>query len=241
MNRNWRMFVYGIVGATVLIAALAAPAAWATPGQNWVNQSIPTRTPTSAPLPPTEAPPPTPVPPTAAPPGGGPTAAPVEPTQPPAGPGATPQPVATPAAPVGGAPGALSAACPGGSALTLVADRQAVWPGATVVFTATLTNTGRQQLKAIVLEDRLAAGLEPGAVLAGDGTWQDRTLRVTAPALDPGARLRVVYSARVTATGPDQAIVAQASAATAGCPVRTATAALGMPPSELPATGASLP
>ncbi len=196
MNRNWRMFGYGIVGATVLIAALAAPAAWATPGQNSANQSIPTRTPTSAPLPPTEPPPATAVPPTAAPPGGGPTAAPVEPTQPPVVPGATPEPGATPAAPAVGAPAPLPATCPGVSTLTLVADRQAVWPGATVVFTATFTNTGGQQLKGIVLEDRLAAGLEPVAVLAGGGTWQDRTLRVTAPALDPGARLQVVYSAR---------------------------------------------
>ncbi len=124
MKRTWRFLAYGAIGAVLLLAALAAPAAWATPGQSEWLQTIPTRTPTPLPISPTEPPANTAVPPTGAPPTSGPQA-----TQVPAVPGSTPAPAA---------PAPTSAACPPASALKLVADREAVWPGATVVFTATL-------------------------------------------------------------------------------------------------------
>lgn len=217
MKRSWRFAIYGVIGAGILLAALAAPAAWATPGQDESFQSVPTRTPTPPVLPPTEPPPDTPVPPTSSP--------------------ATAAPQATPGK--GPDSGAAVAGCPGPAALTLTADQRAVWPGATVVFTATLTNTTRQELKQIVLVNQLAAGLEPVAVLSSAGSWTDRALSVTAPTLAPGARLQVVYSARVGAD-PGQAIAARASADVSGCPQRTASLTLGLPPALLPATGGSL-
>jgi hypothetical protein len=78
------------------------------------------------------------------------------------------------------------------------------------------------------------------AVLSGSGAWQDRTLRVTLPALDPGKRLAVVYSALAVATQPGQAITARAIATSTGCQRKTATVTLGLPPSQLPATGGNL-
>jgi uncharacterized repeat protein (TIGR01451 family) len=224
MKRFWRPLLYGLAGAVVIFAAFAAPSAWATPGQSAHAQTVPTRTPTSGPIEPTQRPPVnTAVPPTAT-----------------AAPGNTPEPSApTATAEVSGSAG-TSGACATGSSLAFVADRTAIWPGATVVFTATLTNTGKLPLRQVILEDQLAAGLEPGAVIAGNGTWQARTFTAAAPALNPGARLVAVYSATVASTLPSQAIVARMNATTAGCPKKTATVTLGLPPSQLPATGGSL-
>lgn len=230
MIRNWRPILYGMFGAAVMLAALATPAAWATPGQSSLAQSIPTRTPTPLPIVPSEPPAGTPAQPTAA-----------VPTRAPGSPSATPMPAGTAQVPIAPAQtGAAGTSCPSTSSLTLVADRQAVWPGATVVFTATLANTGAQTLRNVVLEDRLAAGLEPVAVLQGGGSWQGATLRVSTPALPAGQRLTVVYSARVVATNAGQAITARAAATSTGCQSKTASVTLGLPPSQLPATGSSL-
>lgn len=224
MRRFWRPLLYGLVGTAVLFAAFAAPAAWANPGQRVLAQTVPTRTPTAGPVEPTQRPPvSTAVPPTATP-----------------APGDTPQPVGpTATVPLSGAAGTGSA-CASALSLTLVADRTAVWHGATVVFTATLTNTGKQPLRQIVLEDQLAAGLEPGPVISGDGSWQGRKFTATAATVSPGAKLVEVYSATVSASLPSQAIVERVNASTAGCPKKTAAVTLGLPPSQLPATGGSL-
>ncbi|MGE5603840.1 MAG: hypothetical protein ACM30E_12375 [Nitrososphaerales archaeon] len=227
MNRNLRLVAYGVVCAALLLAALAAPAAWATPEQNRVNQTIPTKTPEPPPVQPTEPPANEAPAPTAAAP------ATVEPAT--AVPGTV-----VPSTAETAQPGATAATCPSTASLTLTSDRKAVWPGATVEFTATLSNTGRQPLTQVVLEAQLAAGLEPVAVVSGSGTWQGRTLRVTAPSLAPGSPLAVVYSARVSATNASQAVAARAVASSAGCPRKTASVTLGMPPSQLPATGGRL-
>jgi uncharacterized repeat protein (TIGR01451 family) len=222
MSRNWRLVTYGVVAAALLIASLAEPAAWARPGQSVAAQTIPTKTP----------PPP-----------------PVQPTEPPAN--DTPVPtsaVATSVAPTSVAPGTVQPVQPAGSTatclstagLTLASDRKTVWPGATVVFTTTLSNTGRQPLTQVVLEAQLSAGLDPVGVLSGGGTWHGRTLRVAAPSLGPGSRLAVVYSARVAATSTAQAVTAGAVATSAGCARKIANVTLGMPPSQLPATGGRL-
>lgn len=214
MNRHLRLFAYALAGAALLLAALAGPAAWGAASASVLAQTVPSPTPTLRPVTPTEPPPPT------------------------RAPSATPIPGATEAPSSGDASGP-SAACAGLATLGLVADQAAVAPGMTVVFTATLTNTSPQALNSLVLEDVLSAGLEPGRVIAGGGTWQARTLRSTLPTLAAGARLVVVYSATVSVpSGP--VITARASATVAGCPAKTATVTLALPPSELPRTGGGL-
>jgi large repetitive protein len=225
MNRNWRTAFYAAAGAALIIALLAAPGVWATPGQNFVNQTVPTMTPSPIPVTPEppspEAPPATPAPPPAtSDPGGQATVAPTATT-------------------VGTAPAATSAPAQQRSplTLTLVADRQQVWSGANVTFTLTVTNAGRTALQQVNVEDLLGQGLEPGVVSSGDARWDGKTLRASAPTLAAGAKLVLVYTARVTATVPGQAIITRASATAAGGARAAASLTLGLPPSELPATG----
>lgn len=217
MKRNWQTALYVATGAALLIVLLAAPGVWATPGQNTVNQTIPTRTPTAAPVTPE---PPTPVPSSPEPPTASP---PTADTGAPA--------VLTPTA----TPTKAAAASP--LALALVADRQSVWPGATVTFTLTVTNRGPAELRQIAVADLLAAGLAPGEVVAGDATWDGNTLRATIPSLPAGGKLALVYTATVTATAPGQAITTRATATAAGGAQAAAILTLGLPPSELPVTG----
>ena len=124
--------------------------------------------------------------------------------------------------------------------LVIVADRQQVWPGASVTFTLTVTNQGRTPLQQVTVADVLAQGLEPGEVLSGDAKWDGATLRASAPTLAAGAKLVYVYTARVTATAPGQAIVTRATATATGGAQATTSLTLGLPPSELPATGGCL-
>jgi uncharacterized repeat protein (TIGR01451 family) len=214
MERKWRLMIYGVLGATLVLAALAAPAAWNTSGQAAFAQTVPTRTPTDDPNPPTEPPPP--------------------PTEPPA----TPQPV--PATPPPAASPTVAPTAPAGAAdfaVTLAADRRDVWPGATVTFTLTVVNTGQTALRQVVVEDVLPDALQPGQVISGVATWQGRTLRATAASLPVGARLVVVYTGRVGTAQPGQAITSRVTATAEGGVRKTATFALGLPPSELPITG----
>lgn len=209
MRRTLRTALYGVAGAVLLIAALAAPGAWATPGQIGLAQTVPTRTPTPGPVPPTVRPPNvTAVPPTAAP-GASPTA----PIVVPPGPGAGPL------------------------VLTKSADRRAVWPGATVTYTVVVRNSGSVTLRQVSVEDVLPGGLAPVAVLSGGATWTGSTLRLNAASLAPGARLEVVYTVRVTATVAGTTIVNRARATATGVAGATATWTLALPPAELPATG----
>jgi uncharacterized repeat protein (TIGR01451 family) len=224
MNRNWRTAFYAAAGAALIIALLAAPGVWATPGQSPTNQTVPTKTPVVVPSTP-EPQPATPVPPPATPdPGAQPTAA------------ATTAATATAATRVPAATRAPAQRSPLG--LTIVADREQVWPGASVTFTLTVTNVGRVPLQQVTVADVLAQGLEPGEVLSGDAAWDGNTLRATAPTLAPGEKLILVYTARVTATAPGQAIVTKATVTAAGGAQAAASLTLGLPPSELPATGA---
>ena len=50
MKRNGYLAVYGAVGAVLLIALIAAPGVWATPGQSDHAQTVPTRTPVPPPI-----------------------------------------------------------------------------------------------------------------------------------------------------------------------------------------------
>lgn len=199
-----------------MIALLAAPGVWATPGQSSVNQTIPTRTPVPQP----DTPQPEPATP--------------EPQPATAVPGATATISPTPVEATG-TPTVIARQSPLG--LTLVADRQQVWPGATVTFTLTVTNLSAAALRQVTVADALAEGLEPGEVLSGDAAWDGSTLRATAPTLAAGEKFVVVYTARVTATGPGQAMTSRVTATTADGATATASLALGFPPSELPVTG----
>ena len=227
MGRNWRTAFYVAAGAALIIALLAAPGVWATPGQNVVNQTVPTITPSPAPV--------TPEPPTSEPPS-------ATPEPPPATPESGGQPtVVPPATATAAAPAATRATVQGSPlTLTIVADRQQVWPGATVTFTVTVANAGATVLQQVNIEDVLAQGLEPGEVLSGEATWDGDTLRASAPTLAAGGKLVLVYTARVTATAPGQAITTRATVTAAGGARATASLTLGLPPSELPATGGRL-
>lgn len=57
MKKRARLAVYGVVGAVLLIAVVAAPSVWATPGQSGHAQTVPTRTATAGPIAPTDPPP----------------------------------------------------------------------------------------------------------------------------------------------------------------------------------------
>lgn len=218
MNRYWRFVAYAVAGAMILIAALAAPAAWDAPGRNVYAQTIPTRTPKPSPVQPTEE---------------SPVDIPATPTVATATPG-SPVPLQTVA------PEEPGSVCTSTASLTLVSDRRSVWPGATVVFTATFVNTGRQPLTQIILESRLPSALDPIAVLSGQGAWQGRTMRAAIPSLAAGGRLAIVYSARAAPSSVATAIPVSVVATSAGCPREVAGIILGMPPSELPATGGKL-
>lgn len=219
MRHKLRLALYGAIGAALLIAVVAAPGAWATPGQSDLSRTVPTRTPTPGLNPPTVPPP----------------AVTTAPTAPPAaGPGAT----ATP--PAAGSPGIVppaATASPGALGLAKTADRRAAWPGATVTYTLTVTNAGAAALRQVSLADVLPRGLAPGVVVSGGATWSGSTLRLATATLAPGARLVVVYTARVTATEAGSTIVNRASASAAGLAARTASWTLALPPAELPATG----
>lgn len=213
MRRTLRTMLYGAAGAVLLIAALAVPGAWATPGQIGLAQTVPTRTPTPGPNPPTVRPPVvTAIPPTA-------------------GPGASP--TAPILVPPGGTPGPAA----GPLVLAKSADRRAVWPGATVTYTVVVRNSGSVTLRQVSVEDALPQGLAPVAVVRGAAAWTGSTLRLNAASLAPGARLEVVYTVRVTATVAGTTIVNRARATATGVAGATATWTLALPPAELPATG----
>lgn len=213
MRRTLRTILYGAAGAVLLIAMLAAPGAWATPGQSGLSLTVPTRTPTPGLNPPT-APPPvvTAIPPTA-------------------GPGASPT------APIIVPPASATPAATGPLVLTKSADRRAAWPGAIVTYTLVVRNSGAVALRQVTVEDVLPGGLAPVAVLSGGATWSGSTLRLASATLAPGARLEVVYTARVTATDAGTTLVNRARATAAGVAGATAAWMLALPPAELPATG----
>lgn len=147
-------------------------------------------------------------------------------------PGDTPAPDVTPTPPTVG--GVLE--------LTKVADRTGIWPGMTVTFTVTLTNTGSASLRQVTIEDRLPEGLEASAILAGtDALWDGRVLRASALVLPPGGTLRIVYTARARADlAPGAALVNRAVATAADGQQAVAFVVLGQPPLELPRTGGTL-
>jgi hypothetical protein len=226
MKRNFRLMGYLVVLAIVLGSLAIGPQAWATSNQTTANQTVPTRTPKPA-DPPTAVPPtseprptapqPTDVPPTSAP---APTA-----TQRPAAASPTPAPTATVR------PATLS--------LALAANPIQVWSGVTVVYTLTAVNRSAAALRDVALLVELPAELQPGTITAPkEATWQGTALRVTLAELVAGASAEVVFTAKVApGVSAGKIIVNRASGSAAGVAALTATAAVALPPAELPSFG----
>ena len=223
MNRNLRLGVYLLVLLALFGAGLMGPRAWATSSQARPGQgiSVPTPTPVRewSPEPPTAVPPedePDDQPP--APPVADSTATPAPPT-------ATPIP---------------ASATPVVAVLRLVkaVDRLETWPGATVVFTLTVSNAGAASARQLVLADVLPAELDPGAVQGTSAAWDGRTLRGRLPLLPPGGRWVVTFSAIVREdAGAGKLVVNNAQVSAAGGLNARAKAYLALPPVELPAVG----
>ena len=232
MRRNYRLAGY-LLAAALLVGLMASgPQAWATPDQTSSQQTVPTRTPKPQP---TDRPPEATSPP---------------PTAPPP-PTATPQPTA-PA--VTGTPPLRATATPIGStltptmtptasaaslSLTVQANPSRVWAGLPVEYTLTLVNRSANPVRNVRLLDALPAALEPGGIISGAGAnWQDRTLRIEKAELKPGERLEVIFQAIVAANlPPGTTITNQVDASAADGLEAKASAAVVLPPAELPRVG----
>jgi len=220
MNGGARLVGYLLVFSALTALLVAIPSAWATPEQSQPAQTVPTRTP--KPAPPTSEP--TNEPPETTPPTDIPTALPDTP--------APTQSVTTPAAPV--------------AAAVLVLKKQvapaAVWPGATLHYTLTLSNRGTASAQQIVIQDTLPVDLIPGAIAPGPDTrWDGQTLQAQVPILPPGSQLVIAFSAEVRPNArPGGAISNQASATAAGNLQAVASVSVTLPPAELPPTGGLL-
>ena len=123
--------------------------------------------------------------------------------------------------------------------LTIQANPSRVWAGLPVEYTLTLVNRSAKPVRNISLLDPLPAALEPGGIISGAGaTWQDRTLRVEKDELRPGERLEVIFQAIVAANvSPGTTIINQVDASAAGELQAMASAAVVLPPAELPRVG----
>ncbi len=223
MRRNYRLAGY-LLAAVVLVGLMASgPQAWATPDQTSSQQTVPTRTP-KPPAPKEDQDPPTATPaitPTA-------TVATASPTVRATG---TPIPRATPTPTATGVP--LS--------LTVRANPSRVWAGLPVEYTLTLVNRSASPIRNVILLDALPAALEPGGIISGAGAnWQDRTLQIEKDELKPGERLEIIFQAIVAANLPPGTTIAnQVDASAAGGLQAKASAAVILPPAELPRVGGS--
>ena len=232
MNRNRRLGGYLLITLVLFGAGLMGPRAWATPSQARRGQSVPTPTPKVVWSPE----PPTTVPPTKRPtdrPSAGNTATPLPPGATPTPPGLVPTFTSIPAA-------ATPLASGSGAELRLVkaVDRLETWPGATVVFTLTVSNAGAAGARQLVLADVLPAELDPGAVQGTSAAWDGRTLRGRLPVMPPGGRWVVRFSASVREdAAAGKLVVNSAQVSAAGGLSARSDAYLALPPAELPAVG----
>ena len=218
MNRGVRFLGYLLVFSVLAALLVAIPSAWATPEQSRIAQTVPTRT--SEPPPPPESN---------------------------DEPQATEQPTSLPTVLPGTPVPTLSVTTPATQAASakLVLRKEvaptAAWPGATLVYTLTLSNQGTVSAQQIVIQDTLPADLDPGAIAPGpDARWEGQTLQVQAPILLPGSQLIIAYTAEVRVdTRPGGVIRNRASASAAGNLRVAASSSVTFPPAELPTTGGS--
>jgi uncharacterized repeat protein (TIGR01451 family) len=222
MERSKKWIVYGLIIVALAGVALSGPAVWATPGQSPENQTVPKKTPEPPPRPdPTDS-------------------NPGEPPVPSPEPGVTVEPGLTVVPTATVAP--VVPIAPAGAAQLMLqkrADREQIWPGATVSFTLTLSNPGTKSVQQISIEDTLPAGLEPGAVLEGrDAGWDGRTLRAQVAVLPPGGEYTIVFTTQAgAAPGPQPELTNVAQASVSGGDIAVAQSILIWPPLELPPVG----
>jgi uncharacterized repeat protein (TIGR01451 family) len=125
--------------------------------------------------------------------------------------------------------------------LTVRANPSRVWTGLPVEYTLTLVNRSANPVRNVILLDALPAALEPGGIIAGAGAnWQDRTLRIEKDELKPGEQLEVIFQAIVPANLPPGTTISnQVDASAAGGLQAKASAAVLLPPAQLPRVGGS--
>jgi uncharacterized repeat protein (TIGR01451 family) len=240
MRRNYRLAGY-LLAAVVLVGLMASgPQAWATPDQTSSQQTVPTRTPKPQPTdPPPEAtsPPPAERPPE---PTSPPPTVPPAPTVPAASGTPTLRPTSAPIAATR-TPTATATSSAAALSLTVQTNPSRVWAGLPVEYTLTLANRSASPVRNVILLDTLPAALEPGGIIAGAGAnWQDRTLRVEKDELKAGERLEIIFQAIVAANVlPGTTIANQVDASAAGGLQAKASAAVVLPPAELPRVGGS--
>jgi uncharacterized repeat protein (TIGR01451 family) len=220
MRRNYRLSGYLLAAALLLGLMASGPRAWATPDQTSSQQTVPTRTPKPQA---TDRPPEATLPPPTVPAIAG--TPPIRPTASPVGSTFTPTVTPTPSATT------LS--------LTVQVNPSQVWAGLPVEYTLILVNQSANAVHNVILLDALPAALEPGGIIAGVGaTWQDRTLRVEKDELKPDERLEVIFQAIVVANlSPGTTIINLVDASATGGLQAKASAAIVLPPAELPRVG----
>jgi uncharacterized repeat protein (TIGR01451 family) len=218
MRSRVRLVGYLLVGVILLGLLIVGSHVWAVPEQTGVGQTVPTLTPgRSHPTEPKAAD--TPPPPTE-----------VVPSVPP--------PTQTPAVPP--SPTSTSSPAAGLVLVKEVASEQ-VWPGTTVHYTLTLSNSGAASARQVVVSDILPEGLEPGQILIGkEAVWDGRTMRAEVLVLPPGSHLVMAFTAVVQADVTSGAVLTnQAIASAAGNLRATSAISVVLPPVELPPTGGS--
>ncbi len=239
--RKLRAWAYFGLALALLSLALFAPHAWATPDNQGTVPS-PTR--------------PIPITPTSIVPNSRPRAAPAPTSTPEPAPQPSPSPSSettpnaeqtstatpTPANPTPDQFAAITAS-PGitnALRLTLVVDPALARPGATMHFTATLSNQGSEPIVSIAMTQTLSSGLIPGRLPVGSpARWQGQALHVLIASLAPGEQFVLPFSAGVPRTAKLGAVLQTVGAATGfGGAQAWLQTLLPLPPRELPRTGA---
>ncbi|GEM_PF-2491441 len=156
----------------------------------------------------------------------------------------TPRTVPTPTAPVTGRPPQAEEQPAGAAAalaLSLTATPHDLLPGEELRFQLWLTNTSAVAVTGLIVADPLDPALELVEVRATQGAAevQDHLLTLDLGTLDAGQRALVLLRTRLSNQArPGQVILNQVTAYFDGGQIASNVVAAGLPPDELPATGA---
>jgi hypothetical protein len=226
MKAHARIGGYSVAFLVLVISLVASPAAWATPSQSGLNQTIPTLTPrgssptdppTSRPAADTATPRPladTPVPQ-------------VDPAT-----TSTPSEAVTTTPTVTPAPLALLT-------LSIQVDRSLAWVGTEPYYTLTLANQGTGAAESVLLVITFPPGLNPVKTeFESSAVWDGSAVRFPLDTLLPREERVVTFSAIVSDdVSPGAVLITSADAMVNGEAAASARVAVALPPAELPATG----